>query len=107
MERERPEGSFLYGQSHTINEADLPTRKEKVSAKALKSFIWRGLLGAVLGLGLVKTAEQSQVNAQEPISGPAVTRTFEEPPCGDFGDVDDDGRITSIDANLALNQEIG
>src|SRR3989344_5433071 len=105
MSAERPEGSFLYGQSGTKIEADLSTRKEKVSAKALKSFICTAFLGSILGLAAWQALENNQVHAQEPVSVPAVTRTFEEPPCGNFGDVNRSERVTPRDAVLILQYE--
>src|SRR3989344_3626558 len=104
MERERPEGSFLYGQSGAEIEAELPTRKEKVSAASLRSFICAAFLGSVLGIAAWQAVEHNQAHAQQPINQPAVTSTL-EPPCADFGDVDRDEGVTPRDAILILQNE--
>ena len=83
-------------------EASMPARKERFSPK---SFIHAAFIGSILGLGLLQDSEQNQVNAQEPIREPAVTRTFEEPPCGNFGDVNRSERVTPRDAVLILQNE--
>lgn len=61
MSAERPEGSFLYGQSGTEIEAELPTRNERFSKKSLKTFICAAFLGSVLGIAAWQAVEHNQV----------------------------------------------
>ena len=87
------------------NEASLPAKEEIVSVKSLRSFIYAAFLGSILGLAAWQASDHNQVHAQGPVREPAVTRTFEEPPCGNFGDVNRSERVTPRDAVLILQNE--